>query len=210
MSPLPRPARRGLLVAHVVSSVGWLGLTLCLLVLAVAGATGDQDRAEAAHRSMGTFTDWLLIPLAVSAVLTGVALSLGTHWGLLRHRWVAVKLWSTLAAAGASVLVFRRTVEEAAAHAAAGIPVDDTAGLLAPPLVSLTLYVFLTAVSYVKPWGLTRRGRRLRERERWIRTTRRRVLVAGGPPPRPGGDRAEREGEGEHQAAGRARLAPGQ
>jgi hypothetical protein len=163
MKQLPRPARRGFVIAHVVASVGWLGLTLCLLVLAATGATTDSAAtAEAAYRAMKIFGDWLLMPLAISTIVTGVVLSLGTPWGLARHRWVFVKFWITLGAATASLLAFRTTINEAAEHVAAGEPVADAAGLLAPPCVSLALYLFNTAISYLKPWGLTRRGRRER------------------------------------------------
>ncbi|MGP3967885.1 DUF2269 domain-containing protein [Streptomyces sp. 6N223] len=163
MTQLSRPARRGFLIAHVVASVGWLGLTLCLLVLAATGATTDSaPTAEAAYRAMKIFGDWLLAPLAVTTLVTGLVLSLGTVWGLARHRWVLVKFWITLGAAIASMLAFRTTINEAAAAVAAGDPVTDPAALVAPPIVSLSLYLFNTAISYLKPWGLTRRGRRLR------------------------------------------------
>ncbi len=166
MTQLPRPARRGFLIAHVVVSVGWLGLTLCLLVLSIAGATAERATADAAYRSMGIFGDWLLAPLALTTIGTGLVLSLGTPWGLLRHRWVVVKLVVSLGAATASLLGFRVSVDEAAAAVAAGQEVTDPSSLLAPPIVSLTLYLFLTAISYLKPWGPTRRGQRHRERER--------------------------------------------
>jgi hypothetical protein len=160
---LPRPARRALVITHVVTSVGWLGLTLCLLILAITGATtASAPTAEAAYRAMKIFGDWLLLPLALTAFATGLTLALGTPWGLARHRWVVVKFWITLLALIASMLAFRTGINEAAAEIAAGDPVADPAGLLAPPIVSLALYLFTTAISYLKPWGLTRRARRQR------------------------------------------------
>lgn len=45
---------------------------------------------------------------------------------------------------------------------AAGGRLSDPSDLIAGPIVSLTSYVFMTAISVLKPWGLTRRGRKHR------------------------------------------------
>ncbi|MDT0307072.1 DUF2269 domain-containing protein [Streptomyces sp. DSM 44917] len=163
MRQLARPARRGLLVLHVVVSVGWLGLTLCLLVLAVAGATtGSAATAEAAYLSMRVFGDWLVTPLALLTLISGLVLSLGTPWGLVRYRWVLTKFVLTLITAAASVFALRAGIDEAAGQVAAGEPVPDPAGLVVPPSVALATYLFMTAISVLKPWGLTRWGRAAR------------------------------------------------
>jgi hypothetical protein len=158
---LPRPARRAVLVAHVTVSVGWLGISLCLLTLAIAGARDPDAFAVPAYTAMKLFADWLLLPVALLSLTTGLVLSLGTSWGLAKYRWVWVKFWLTLAATGLTVFSFKPGADEAAALVAAGETVPST-DLLFPPAVSLSLYAFLTAVSVLKPWGLTRRGRRLR------------------------------------------------
>jgi hypothetical protein len=161
MPQLPRPARRAVLVVHVTVSVGWLGVSLCLLALAVAGARDPDAFAEPAYLSMKLFADWLLLPVALVSLGTGLVLSLGTAWGLARHRWVFTKFWPTLAATALTVFSFKPGATQAAAMVAAGETVPST-DLLIPPAVSLALYAFLTAVSVLKPWGPTRRGRRLR------------------------------------------------
>ncbi|MEU1276964.1 DUF2269 domain-containing protein [Streptomyces sp. NPDC005805] len=163
MKPLKRSVRRTVLVVHVTASGGWLGLTLGLLALALTAATTRSPGAvEASYRSMAVFTDWLVLPVALLTLLSGLVLSLGTHWGLARHRWVFLKFWLTLATTVASVLLLRPRVGEAAAAVAEGSPAGDPAGLVTGPAVSLSAYLFMTAVSVLKPWGLTRRGRRLR------------------------------------------------
>ncbi|GAB2912099.1 DUF2269 domain-containing protein [Streptomyces mayteni] len=160
MRELRRPVRRALLVAHVVVSVGWLGLTLCLLVLGIAGATTDSAAtAEAAYRAMKIFGDWLIAPLALTTFGSGLVLSLGTPWGLARYRWVYAKFWLTLGAGLASLFLFRAGIDNAAAEVAAGRAASDPSALVAPPVVSLSLYLFMTAISVLKPWGPTRRGR---------------------------------------------------
>ncbi|MFG2329827.1 DUF2269 domain-containing protein [Streptomyces sp. NPDC048604] len=157
MKPLQRPVRRALLVVHVAVSVSWLGLSVGLLALGItAYATADPSLTEAAYRAMKVFADWLLVPVALTAFGSGVLLSLGTPWGLARHRWVWIKFWITLGTAAATVFALRPEIAHAAA---AGVP---DISLVAAPSVSTSAYLFMTAVSVLKPWGLTRRGRRLR------------------------------------------------
>lgn len=158
VKPLKRPVRRGVLVAHVAVSVSWLGLTLGLLALGLtAFLTEDATTAQAATRAMKVFGDWLVVPVALVSLLSGLVLALGTPWGLARHRWVWTKFWLTLITAGLSVFSLRPGIDEAAARGAADID------LVIAPSVATATYLFVTAISVLKPWGPTRRGRRLRQ-----------------------------------------------
>ncbi|GAA2653305.1 membrane protein [Streptomyces vastus] len=160
---LSRPARRATLVVHVAASACWLGLTLGLLVLGItATTTGSAETVEASVRAMKLFADWLLLPLAFFTFLSGLVLSLGTPWGLTRHRWVYTKFWLTLATMTATVFALRPGVDSAVAAVSAGGPLPDVSEVLAGPIVSLSAYVFMTVISVLKPWGLTRRGQNLR------------------------------------------------
>ncbi|MFC4464781.1 DUF2269 family protein [Streptomyces xiangluensis] len=160
---LSRPARRATLVVHVAASACWLGLTLGLLVLGItATTTGSAVTVEASVRAMKLFADWLLLPLAFLTFLSGLVLSLGAPWGLTRHRWVYTKFWLTLATMAATVFALRPGVDSAVAAVSVGGPLPDVSEVLAGPIVSLSAYVFMTAISVLKPWGLTRRGRNLR------------------------------------------------
>ncbi|MEV6314212.1 DUF2269 domain-containing protein [Streptomyces sp. NPDC051776] len=164
MKQLSRPARRALLVVHVSVSVGWLGLTVGLLALGIAAAvTGSAATAEAAYRSMQIFGDLLILPIALLSLVSGLVLSLGTRWGLARHRWVLTKFWLTLAATAATAFALRPAIDDAARAVASAEPVGAAAtDLVVAPSVATALYVFVTAISVLKPWGLTRRGRRAR------------------------------------------------
>ncbi|MEU7026629.1 DUF2269 domain-containing protein [Streptomyces sp. NPDC046275] len=158
MKHLQRPVRRALLVVHVAVSVAWLGLSLGLLTLGLtAYTTQDPTLTQASYRAMKVFADWLLAPVALVTLGSGLVLSLGTPWGLARHRWVWIKFWLTLATAAATIFALRPEINHAAAE---GVP---DSSLVAAPMVSTTAYLFMTAISVLKPWGLTRRGRRLRE-----------------------------------------------
>ncbi|TJZ50224.1 DUF2269 domain-containing protein [Streptomyces piniterrae] len=163
MPQLSRPARRATLVLHVAVSVGWLGLTLGLLTLGITGyTTGSPEMAAVAYRAMKIFGDWLVIPVALVSLLSGLVLSLGTSWGLARHRWVYTKFWLTLVTVLLSVFSLRPGIDHLADEAAAGTPTPDISLVVAPSVATAT-YLFITAISVLKPWGLTKRGSRLRE-----------------------------------------------
>ncbi|MEU1623966.1 DUF2269 domain-containing protein [Streptomyces sp. NPDC020096] len=157
---LTRRTRRAVLVLHVAVSVGWLGLAVALLTLGITGAVSHDPRiVDAVYRSMRIFADWLVIPVSLLSLLSGLALSLGTHWGLARHRWVYTKFWLTLAATAASIFALRTVIGQAADAVTAGAPVPDGGrDLVVGPSVALSLYVFITAISVLKPWGRTRRA----------------------------------------------------
>ncbi|RXS87686.1 DUF2269 domain-containing protein [Streptomyces sp. TM32] len=162
MQQLSRPARRAVLVLHVAVSVSWLGLTLGLLALGLTGyTTGSPAMATAAYRAMKVFGDWLVLPIALMSLLSGLVLSLGTPWGLARHRWVVIKFWLTLLTLLLSVFALRPGINRLAAAAAAGTPAPDIHLVIAPAVATAT-YFFLTAISVLKPWGPTKRGSRLR------------------------------------------------
>ncbi|MFC9235901.1 DUF2269 domain-containing protein [Streptomyces decoyicus] len=163
MQQLSRPARRALLVLHVAVSVSWLGLTLGLLALGITGyTTGSPDIAGVAYRAMKIFGDWLVLPVALVSLVSGLVLSLRTAWGLARHRWVHLKFWLTLITVLLSVFSLRPGINHLAAQAAAGTPTPDISLVVAPAVATAT-YLFITAISVLKPWGLTKRGSRLRE-----------------------------------------------
>lgn len=158
------PVRRLVLVLHVAVSVGAIGIYLGLLSLAVAGLT-TQDRAtlQAAYVSMGIVAEFLIIPVSLAIVVTGLVLGLGTKWGLLRHYWVLTKLLLTLGLAAASIFGLRARIADAIGSAADGaldaIRLQGTV-LVVLLLVALAIYATTTVLSIYKPWGKTRRGRR--------------------------------------------------
>ena len=91
--------RKFALTAHVVSSVGWLGAIGVFLALSVLGLTGqDAPKVRGAYLAMEAIGWFVLVPLSLVSLLTGLVQGLGTKWGLLRHYWVVVKLVINLVA----------------------------------------------------------------------------------------------------------------
>lgn len=148
-----RPAtRKWWLFAHIVASVAWLGVELCILALGVMG-----DRS--AHIVAGRLGDLFYFPASAATFVSGVVLSLGTKWGLIKHYWVLLKLAVTVALLLGGNLAVIPAFVEASELAARGEPVGDTAIMLITAMTAgLTLLLVATQVSVFKPWKKTRRG----------------------------------------------------
>ena len=89
MKPLSRRTRRVVLSLHIVGGVGLLGVC-AVIVLAHLRALTMDDPVPAYELLVST--PLLGIPLSFLSLVTGVILGLGSKWGLLRYRWVTVKL----------------------------------------------------------------------------------------------------------------------
>lgn len=86
-------SRKTILVIHIAASVALLGEVWVLVALNLyATLAAGAELAYAAYRLMGVLVFAGGIPLSMTALVTGVALALGSHWGLARHYWVFGKL----------------------------------------------------------------------------------------------------------------------
>ncbi len=160
------------LTAHVTSSVGWLGAVAGFLVLSIAGLTShDAETVRGAYLSMNLIGQFIIVPLSLAALLTGLIQSLGTHWGLFRHYWVFLKF---LLAIGATflLLLHQFTAVAAAARRVSGNPIGalPEVGRLGTQLVidaglAVLLLVVTTTLSVYKPWGPTRYGQRKQQEQ---------------------------------------------
>ena len=82
--------RRHLLTIHIVAAVALLGIDLVLTALGLAalGGTNPETVYPAAHR----VGEWLAVPFALAAVVTGLGLLLFGPFSLRTDLWVAAKL----------------------------------------------------------------------------------------------------------------------
>ena len=155
------------LTVHIASSVGWLGAAAGFLAHAIASMTlQDAHSIRAAYHVM-ELTGWfVLVPLSVASLITGLVQSFGTKWGLFRHYWVLAKFLLTVFAT-IILLAFMRgfaQLADAAAqnalsavhtggHGGAASPIVHASGGLIVLLGCLTLSVY-------KPWGRIGKGRK--------------------------------------------------
>jgi len=165
--------------AHVTFAVGWLGADAGFLALAIVGlASQDVQKVRASYLAMELIGWFIIVPFSFAALLTGLALSLGTPWGLFRHYWILAKFLLTI---GSTIvlLVHTNAMVEAASRVsgvAAGtlssvrahLGASGAGGHLGDVQIQLAvasgagLLVLLaaTTLGVYKPWGRTPYGRR--------------------------------------------------
>lgn len=153
------------LVAHVVSSIGWLGAVAAFLALAVEGLLSPGARtACAAYIAANVIGLFVIVPMSITSLLTGFAEAASTPWALLRHYWVLLKLSITIVSI-VLLLVHMQPVTLLARAAMATPPSVAALGKLRVQLIadsSLALLALLANITLAmyKPAGLTPYGRR--------------------------------------------------
>jgi hypothetical protein len=162
------PLYKLLLTAHIIVSVGWLGVVFAKLALGLAAITSmAADVAVSLYLAMGVL-NVAFPPLAIGTIASGVLLSLGTKWGLLEHYWVATKLALSVGVITTAVQLGGRLARQPISALSGQEVVDGTLlGITSAPtlLISLSIAHLLmlgaaTVISVYKPWGKTWFGRR--------------------------------------------------
>jgi hypothetical protein len=155
--------RRVTFTTHITSSVGWVGAAMAFLALAVIGFTSDDERTvRGAYLLMAPAAWFVLVPLAHASLLSGIALCLGTTWGLFRHYWVVLKLGITVFAT-VILLVYMGTFRQMAGVAAdpvLDLAVVRNASPIVHAILALILLLAATVLGVYKPFGMTAYGRR--------------------------------------------------
>jgi hypothetical protein len=165
------------LTAHITFSVGWLGAVAGFLALAVAGlASRDTEMAHAAYVASELITWFVIVPLAFASLLSGLAVSLGTHWGLFRHYWVLAKLLINVLAT-TLLLLHTRPIGLMAGVARGTTTSSIDVGRLQFQLVAdagaaLLALLVATSLAVYKPHGMTPYGRRRISQSIQSQTTR--------------------------------------
>ncbi|MCP3803912.1 hypothetical protein NLX83_32055 [Allokutzneria sp. A3M-2-11 16] len=170
---LPAPVTRGqislrlrgiLLPLHTVTTVAWIGMITVQGVLGVTAATtASRPIAESMFTAMLVIDGVFLGPMAFLAFFSGLALALGTRWGLFRRWWLAVKFGVVLVLMMLPVIAWQDVPEHGSQLLADGASLGSVqAALGAVPhlsLISPALAVAVAVLSVRKPWGLTPHGR---------------------------------------------------
>ena len=165
MTMRPR-LRKFVLTAHVVSSVGWLGAVAVFLALAVVGLTSqDAQLVRAVYLAMEPAGWFVLVPLSLASLLTGLVQSLGSKWGLLQHYWVLMKLLINVVATTVLLLYMQTLGYLADVAAQTTLSSGDLRLLRSPSSVlhagfGMLLLLVAATLSVYKPRGMTRYGQR--------------------------------------------------
>ena len=157
------PLRKLALTAHVTVSVGWLGAAAAFLALAIAAlASGGVETVRGAYVAMEVVGWYVIVPLCLAALVTGLVMSLGTPWGLFQHYWVLLKFLITLVAT-LILFGFTRTLSSLGNLAAdTTLSIDQLRALNQSPALhsggGLLALLVTTILAVYKPWGMTPYG----------------------------------------------------
>lgn len=165
MSP---PVRKFALATHLTVSVGWIGAVLAYLALGVAAVSSrDAQTVRAAWIAMELTGWYVIVPLALAALLTGLVMALGTKWGLFRYYWVLSAFVLTTVAT-VVLLLHMPTVSSVAdvVREAKGPHLDGLGGDLFHAGFGLGVLLVIQVLNMYKPQGMTRYGWRKQEEER--------------------------------------------
>jgi uncharacterized membrane protein len=157
--------RRVALTVHVLCSVGWIGAAAAYLALGIAAQTSNRaPTVRAAWTAMGITGWYVIVPLGVAAFLTGLLMSVGTRWGLIRHYWVLIALILT----SFSLVVLILHMPSVTASAMQAADADDATAIqlegdILHPAGGIAILLVVAVLNIYKPRGLTRYGQRRAE-----------------------------------------------
>jgi hypothetical protein len=160
---MPSGLRKAALTAHVIASIGWFGAVAAFLALALTGMMSqDPELVRAVYLVMGVITWWVIVPLALLGLVTGMISSLITKWGLFRYYWVLMKLLITVPATY-FLLEHTRIIDLLGGVAKkSGVFGIDLLGarreMVIDSATTLVVLLTLTVLSVYKPRGLTPYG----------------------------------------------------
>ncbi len=154
--------RKLALTLHISFSVGWFGAVAGFLILSIAGlANQNANIVHAVYISMDLIGRFVIVPMSLIALVTGIVLALGTKWGLFRYYWVLTKFLLTLFSV-IVLLLHQFTAVEAAAKRVSEIAPETLPELgrlgiqlVADAGIALLVLIFITILSVFKPWGRT-------------------------------------------------------
>jgi hypothetical protein len=157
---MPPRVRKFALTVHLIFSIGWIGAVIAYLALGVAAVTtGDVRTGRAAWIAMELTGWYVIVPLALTSLLTGLIMALGTKWGLLRHYWVLISLVLTTVAVVVLLLHMPEvSILAEVAQNAEGDRIDALGGDLLHPGLGLLVLLAIHTLNIYKPPGMTRYG----------------------------------------------------
>jgi hypothetical protein len=162
--------RRFALAVHITLAVGWIGAVAGYIALDVAAATSQDARTlRAAYLAMELIAWYVIVPLALTSLLTGLVMALGTKWGLFRHYWVLISLLLTILAT-IVLLAETQTISHFADIAAdpttSGADLRALGSTLVHSVGGTAVLLVIVVLNVYKPRGMTRYGWRREQRNK--------------------------------------------
>ncbi|UOQ45137.1 hypothetical protein MUN89_04045 [Halobacillus salinarum] len=167
MKYLSLKPKRWLVTFHLIFAAILFGITVGFLVLSItAAATKDGTILKGCYSSMYILSTTSLRVSTIGTVVTGIALSIWTKWGLFKFYWIIVKEVLTLISIGLGLIGMLIWTREAFhISAGAGMAAMENSDFLVNRLqlfFGIILQIISLAVmmilSVFKPWGQRKRA----------------------------------------------------
>lgn len=155
--------RKFVLLVHIISTISWIGAVASFLALAIFGLNGqDIQIVSASYLSMDLTARFVIVPLSIISLLSGLIQALGTKWGLFRHYWVLIKFLLTVFSAIVLYLQLEPISYIASLEAETILSSSNLHGVRVSLVVhavgGILVLLVATALSVYKPRGMTRYG----------------------------------------------------
>jgi hypothetical protein len=159
---LTQAGRKWLLTLHILFASIMFGVMVAFIILSITAAgTKDEGILTACYSSMLLLAGTSVRASTIGTVITGVALSLFTHWGFVRYYWIIAKEMLTavtIVLGVGSIYIWTLRAFEAADRLGASALLDMNFQVnrlflfwgIGAQVVSLAA---LFALSVFKPWG---------------------------------------------------------
>ncbi len=162
--------KQWIITIHVLSVVCWLGGAICMFVLgSYMLMSGNGEQLYYTLDNMHLIDVVLIRYTALVALVSGIALSIWTQWGLFKHYWIVIKLILTVFLILFGIKFMGNWLSDLiqGADQMRIVALKDTGflttsySLLGGAIANIVALVFMTAISYLKPFGkIKKRGER--------------------------------------------------
>ncbi|RAL24092.1 hypothetical protein [Thermoflavimicrobium daqui] len=154
--------KNGLVTIHVLSIIAWFGGAMCMLILGLY-----MKNAKNGEQLFYILSDMHLIDItlirypALVVLISGVLLSIWTHWGLVKYYWVIIKLILTILIIIIGIIYLSdwlsfliETADRYRFNALQKSDFQRTSSLLIlTSLFNILAMAIMTGVTYFKPFG---------------------------------------------------------
>lgn len=161
MKKLTSKQKNWLVGFHVFFAGIWLGAGVCMVLVLLAGHPDSNDGIHSVNAMLKLIDDFIIIPMAIGSLLTGLLISWLTNWGFFRFTWVAVKWILTIVSIvfGTFFLGHWLNGMEAISEAERAMALQNEVYLhyrqmnmmFAP--FQISVLIFMIFISVLKPWG---------------------------------------------------------
>ena len=170
MKKIGMTPKKWLLTLHILFSAIMFGVTITFLILSIAAATmTDEGVLKASYTSMHLLAKTSVRASTIGTVVTGILLSLLTHWGFFRYYWIIAKEVLTIFSIGLGMVgIYLWSLKAFTITTAQGMQsvqnpdfLVDRTSLFIGIILQIVSLIAMFILSVFKPWG--KRERKMKQ-----------------------------------------------